>query len=81
MTESEVLLALNRILCDLLDDETIILNPATIRSEVDGWDSFQYVNFIVAVEVEYGIKFRVADVESFVTVGDIVAEILKLTGK
>ena len=36
------------------------------------WDSFAYVNFIVAVEIEFGIKFRVADVESFETVGDIV---------
>jgi acyl carrier protein len=78
MTESEVLLTLNRILGDLLDDETITLSPETIRGAVDGWDSFQYVNFIVAVEVEYGIQFRVADVESFITVGDIVTQTLKL---
>ena len=37
------------------------------------WDSFQYVNFIVAAEMQLGVKFPIADVESFVTVGDIVA--------
>jgi acyl carrier protein len=30
------------------------------------------VNFIVAAEVEFGIKFRVAEVESFPNVGAIV---------
>ena len=37
------------------------------------WDSFAYVNFIVAVEAELGIKFGVADVESFKDVGEVVA--------
>jgi acyl carrier protein len=34
-----------------------------------------YINFIVAVEIELGIKFKVADVESFANVGEIVATI------
>ena len=52
----------------------------TRRGDVDGWDSFMYVNFIVAIELELKIKFRVADVESFDTVGDIVAEARSLLG-
>jgi acyl carrier protein len=47
----------------------------TKRDEVPNWDSFAYVNFIVAVEMEFGMKFRVADVESFQNVGAIVREI------
>ena len=52
--------------------------PATTRPEVPRWDSFAYVSFIVAVEVEYGIRFPLADVEAFQTVGDIVNAIKKL---
>lgn len=33
-----------------------------------------YINFIVAVEIEFGIKFKVADIEAFENVGAIVAE-------
>jgi acyl carrier protein len=44
----------------------------TVRDDVPGWDSFAYINFIVAIESEYGIKFRIADVESFPNVGAIV---------
>jgi acyl carrier protein len=78
VTDREILDTLTRILRDLLGDPAIVLDPATTRPEVPRWDSFAYVSFIVAVEVEYGIKFPLADVESFQTVGDIVNAIRKL---
>ena len=72
MTDAEILDTLTRILRDLLEDPAVVLTPATTRPEVPRWDSFAYVTFIVAVEGEFGIKFPLADVESFQTVGDIV---------
>jgi acyl carrier protein len=69
-----------RNLRDLLGDDSIVLALNTRRGDVEGWDSMMYVNFIVAVELELRIKFRVADVESFETVGDIVAEARSLIG-
>jgi acyl carrier protein len=69
-----------RNLRDLLGDDSIVLTLNTRRGDVEGWDSMMYVNFIVAVELELRIKFRVADVESFETVGDIVAEARSLLG-
>ncbi len=73
MTDQELLELFTRILRDLLGNDSISLSAQTTRGDVPGWDSFNYVNFIVAVEVELGIKFRIADVESFENVGDIVA--------
>ena len=46
----------------------------TRREDIPDWDSFNYVNFIVAVEMEFGVKFKVADIESFPNVGSIVEE-------
>lgn len=74
MSEDDLLAVFTRILRDLLGDDTIELRMDTRRSDVDGWDSFAYVNFIVAVELELNVKFGVGDVESFATVGDIVRE-------
>ena len=79
MNEEEIIGTLTTILQDLLANPSIVLTPATVRNDVPGWDSFAYVNFIVAVEIEFGLRFRVADVESFQTVGDIVSEIVALT--
>jgi len=78
MSESDVLAIFTRILRDLLMDDGIVLTMGTRRPDVPNWDSFAYVNFIVATEMEFGIRFGVADVESFDTVGEIVAKTLAL---
>ena len=80
MTDQELVGVFTRILRDLIGDDSISLAMNTRRGDVNGWDSFMYVNFIVAVELELKIKFSVADVESFETVGDIVAEARSLLG-
>jgi acyl carrier protein len=72
MTEPEVLERFSRVLRDLLDDESIVLRMDTRREQVPNWDSFAYINFIVAVELEFRIKFGVAEIESFENVGAIV---------
>ena len=78
MNEQDLLAKFSELLGDLLGDDTIVLSMATTRPQIPNWDSFNYVNFIVAVEAELGIKFRVADVEAFQTVGDIVTETQRL---
>lgn len=78
MTDNDILNAFSRILGDLLDDESIRLTSTTRRQDVPGWDSLAYVNFIVAVELEFGVKFRIADVESYATVGEIVSGLQSL---
>jgi len=72
MTDQDILNQLTRILRDLLSDDAIELTMETKRDEVPNWDSFAYVSFIVAVEMEFGVKFGVAEVESFENVGAIV---------
>lgn len=78
MTVQEVLASFNRILRDLLLDDSIKLTMETRREDVPNWDSFNYINFIVAVEGEFGIKFKVADIESFENVGAIATETANL---
>ena len=72
MTNQAILDAFTRILRDVLGDESIVLTLETKRDEVANWDSFGYVNFIVAVEIEFHVKFGVAEIESFENVGAIV---------
>jgi acyl carrier protein len=79
--DATILGALTRILRDLLGDDSIVLAMNTTREDVPGWDSFGYVNFIVAVEMEFSVKFRIADVESFPNVGAIVDKIEELRSR
>jgi len=74
MTDQDILCVFTEILRDILLDDPIVLSMETRRLEVPNWDSFNYINFIVAVEIKFGVKFKVADIESFENVGAIVAE-------
>jgi acyl carrier protein len=78
MTVQEILAAFTRILRDLLLEDSIILTMETRREDIPNWDSFNYINFIVAVEFEFGVKFKIADIESFPNVGAIVTEMTKM---
>ena len=57
MSDQEILEVLTRVLRDLLMDESIVLRMDTRREQVRNWDSLVYINFIVAVEMQLGIKF------------------------
>ncbi len=74
MTDQDILALFTKIIRDLLSDESITLTMQTKREEVPNWDSMNYINFIAAVEIELGVKFGVADIESFEDVGAIVAK-------
>jgi acyl carrier protein len=74
MNDQEILSVFTRILRDLLLDNSIGLSMETRREDIPNWDSVNYINFIVAVEFEFGVKFKVADIEAFENVGAIVAE-------
>ena len=78
MTQQEILSSFTRILRDLLLDDSIELAMDTRRDDVPNWDSFNYINFIVAVEMEFRLKFKVADIESFPDIGAIVKETMKM---
>jgi len=78
MIAQEILPELTRILRDLLFDNSIVLTMETRREDVSNWDSFNYINFIVAVEMEFGVKFKIADIESFENVGAIVEQMTKM---
>jgi acyl carrier protein len=78
MSPENILEELTTILRDTLGDDTIMLTKETVRSDVNNWDSFNYIIFMVAVERKFEIKFKTADVEAFANVGEIVQKIIEL---
>jgi len=78
MTNPEILAVFTRILRDLLLDDSMELTMETRREDVPDWDSFNYINFIATVEIEFGIKFKIADIESFENVGAIVTQLTNM---
>ncbi len=79
MTSQEILSKFNDILRDLLLDDSIELTMESRREDIPGWDSFNYINFTVAVEMQFGVKFKMADIEACPDVGAIVVQVTKMS--
>ncbi len=51
---------LKKIICDelYLDVNEIEINDDTEAPQVPGWDSLNHANIIVAIEKDYGVRFK-----------------------
>jgi acyl carrier protein len=77
MTQSEVLERLQKIIGQVVGNDKLTLNSSTTADKVPGWDSFNHINIIMGAEMEFGIRFNVAELESLKNVGDFVSLIEK----
>jgi len=57
---------------DILDVKKGTVSLKTTSSDIDQWDSVATVNIIVALEEEFGIKFKLKDIQTAKTVQDFV---------
>jgi acyl carrier protein len=66
---------LNRIFCEVFDDEDIRIGPATTANDIDGWDSLSHVNLILAIEARFKIRFTQKELMTLKNVGDLLGKI------
>ena len=78
MSREEVFERLNNVFRDVLDDDTIELHEETVAEDVDGWDSFEHINLVVAVEEEFSFKIPMGKVVTMKNVGEMVDIILSM---
>ena len=71
MERNEIYERLNLVFRDVFDDETITVNDQTTSDDIDGWDSMEHINLIVAVEMEFGMKFTIGESTSMHNVGEM----------
>lgn len=82
MDDSQILAQVRDIIADVLDQPDLQITAATTATEVDGWDSFNHINIVVAVESRFGIKVNTAEIEDLRNVGELVALVgRKLKGR
>lgn len=75
MTRHEILIQMQDMLRDILDEDTIELSESTTAPDVEGWDSLNNIQFIVAIEHHFDIKFDSDEMISWKNVGEMVSSI------
>ena len=78
MTREEVFERLNGVFQEVFDDDEITVNDTTVADDVDGWDSFEHINLVVAIEEEFSFKIPMGKVVTMKNVGEMVDIILEL---
>ncbi len=58
---------------DLFANEKIVLTPETNAKNIEGWDSFNHLSVIVAVETRFGIKMKTKELDQLKNIGDLVS--------
>lgn len=72
MTEEAIYEQLTPIFRDIFDDESIVLTPDTRAADIPDWDSLNHITLVVAQETKFGIKFKSAELEELLNVGQLV---------
>lgn len=83
MNQSQILQQVADIIRDVLDpmnEKDLKIDNETTADQTDGWDSFNHINIVVAIEQHFKVKFKTAEIESLRNVGELVGLIAKKTG-
>ena len=81
MNSDEIYAEVRSIIAEILDQPDLQVSPNTRADDVEGWDSFNHINIVVAVEAHFGIKINTAEIEELRNVGELVALIERKLGK
>jgi acyl carrier protein len=71
VTEKEIYAGITAVFQEQLKTSNLVVFPAMTAGDVKGWDSLTHIRLILAVEKQFGVKFRTSEVSSFRNVGDL----------
>jgi acyl carrier protein len=80
MSTDQILAQLNEVFRDVLDDEKVVLKPETTADDVEGWDSLNNIQLVVATEKKFKIRFTATEIQGFQNVGEMCEAIAKKIG-
>ena len=72
MQRTEILGILTDVFRQVFHNDGLQIDESMNSASVERWDSLHHINLIVAIESEFGIKFRSSEIEKLVNVGTIV---------
>lgn len=76
LNREQVLAEVNRIMCGVFNNPAIQLKYETTAHDVDGWDSLNHIELILAVEKHFKIRFNFAELQKFKNVGELCDNIV-----
>lgn len=67
----QVMAEVNRVVCDVLNNESIVLSYETTAHDVKDWDSLNHIQIVLAIEKHFKIRFNFVELQKFKNVGEM----------
>lgn len=80
MERSEIIQKIESIVAASLNHHDFVMTEETKPEEITGWDSMANAMILTAIEQEFGIKFKFADMLAWKTVGELAEIVMKKLG-
>lgn len=64
---------LSSIFHEVFSDETIVIRDEMTADDVENWDSLTHMLMITKVEEQFGIKFKLKELNKMKQVGDLLS--------
>ena len=71
MDGREIFARLNKVFQEVFDDPSIRITPQTTADDIEDWDSLEHITLISAVEQEFHMKFKMGEISSMCSVGEM----------
>ena len=75
MNRNEITEKLTTIFHEVFNDDNIILRDDMTAADVNNWDSLTHMLMITKVEEEFGVKFRLKELNKLKMVGDLLSNL------
>jgi acyl carrier protein len=62
---------LNPIFRQVFEDDDITVKRETTADDIDAWDSLSHINLVVAIEMEFRIRFSLGELQALKNVGNL----------
>ena len=71
----EILQQMTEIFKDVLENDDIVLSPATTADDIEEWDSLTHIQLVVAIEKHFKVRFKTSEITSYNNVGEMAGGI------
>ncbi len=55
----------------VFEDDSIVIKRETTADDVDAWDSLSHINLVIAIEMEFNIRFALGELQALKNVGEM----------
>ena len=77
MNQATIMARTQDIFRDIFDDESLTIGPQTCADDIEDWDSLNHINLVASIQREFGIRFKLGELEALQNVGEMIELIVQ----